>query len=120
MTSQLIILTVADYYHITLDEITSPTKKGLQVKARFIAMYFLREEMRLPLEQIGTYFKGRNNTKDHSTVLFAIRSIINEASVNYRISVELEEIRDLLKRYKFELEEIESDEVFQQNDFFLK
>ena len=65
VTAQLIMQTVADYYSITMDDLTSHSRRREITVPRQIAMYLTREMTNLSLPQIGTVFGNR----DHTTVL---------------------------------------------------
>lgn len=66
-----IITTVADYYNLTRQQITSKTRTKEVTKARQIAMYLIRKLMDLPYLSIGAEFGG----KDHSTVMSSISKV---------------------------------------------
>ena len=65
VTAQLIMQTVADYYTITVDDLTCHSRRREITVPRQIAMYLTREMTNLSLPQIGTVFGNR----DHTTVL---------------------------------------------------
>ena len=65
VTPQLIMQTVADYYSITVDDLTCHSRRREITVPRQIAMYLTREMTNLSLPQIGTVFGNR----DHTTVL---------------------------------------------------
>ncbi len=52
-------------------ELTSPTRRRAVVQARGVAVFLARELTSKSLEQLGTFFGGR----DHTTVLHSFRSI---------------------------------------------
>lgn len=66
-----IITTVADYYNLTRQQITSKTRTKEVTKARQIAMYLIRKLLDLPYLSIGAEFGG----KDHSTVMSSITKV---------------------------------------------
>ncbi len=64
---QVILKTVADFFSIPLSDLTKRSRKKDIVKPRQIAMYLLREEIKLSFPEIGQKLGGR----DHSTVIHA-------------------------------------------------
>ena len=66
-----IITTVADYYNLTRQQVTSKTRTKEITKARQISMYLIRKLMDLPYLSIGAEFGG----KDHSTVISSIAKV---------------------------------------------
>ena len=71
---QNIIKTVADFYGVSLNDITKRSRKKEVVRPRQIAMYLLREEVKLSFPEIGIKLGGR----DHSTVIHAYEKIKKE------------------------------------------
>ena len=71
VTAQLIMQTVADYYSITVGDLTSQTRRREITVPRQIAMYLTREMTNLSLPQIGQVFGNR----DHTTVLHGCEKI---------------------------------------------
>ncbi len=66
-----IIKTVADFYHLNLNEIKGQRRLKEYVFPRQIAIYLLRKELNLTYQEIGRLFGG----KDHSTVIHSERKI---------------------------------------------
>jgi chromosomal replication initiator protein len=73
-----IISIVADYYHLTSEDLISKSRKELVVWPRHIAMYLIKKEHDITYTKIGEIFGG----KDHSTVLSAIDKIEWELKKN--------------------------------------
>ena len=71
ITSSMIIGTTAEYYGITMDELTGTSRSRVYVTARQIAMYLCRQLTDLSLPKIGEHFGG----KDHTTVMYAVKKI---------------------------------------------
>lgn len=71
---QDVIKTVADHYRIKQSAIKGERRTKEVVQARHAAMFFLRKELNMPLEEIGKWFSGR----DHTSVLHAINKIEKE------------------------------------------
>ena len=69
---------VADFYSITIDDITGTKRQSKIVLARQIAMYILKTKYGLAYKKIGSFFGG----KDHSTVMSSVEKIENEIKQN--------------------------------------
>lgn len=66
-----VIKTVANHFRVKQIAIKGKRRTKDLVTARHVAMYFLREELKLPLEEIGRWFSNR----DHTSVIHAIQKI---------------------------------------------
>lgn len=66
-----ILALVTAHYDVKLSELQSKRRTAAVVLPRQVAMYLARRITRHSLEEIGTYFGGR----DHSTVLYGIEKI---------------------------------------------
>ena len=62
---------VCDYFDLSVDAISTKSRKREVVQARQIAMYLIRSMTNLSLDEIGKVFDNR----DHSTVLYSIQQI---------------------------------------------
>ncbi|WP_182049784.1 chromosomal replication initiator protein DnaA [Changpingibacter yushuensis] len=71
ITASLIMGQTANYFQISIDDLTSADRSRGLVTARQIAMYLCREMTDLSLPKIGEIFGGR----DHTTVMHAYRKI---------------------------------------------
>ncbi len=94
LTGQQIVQAVAEYYHISLDEICGKQRDKHIVKPRQIAMYLIRQETQSSLLEIGQLFGGR----DHSTVLHACEKIDQAVNINPALRREVIAIREQLLR----------------------
>ena len=79
---------VADFYSISVDDITGTKRNGKIVLARQIAMYILKDKYGLAYKKIGTFFGG----KDHTTVMSSVEKIENEMKVNADIKLAIDTI----------------------------
>ncbi|ADV34013.1 chromosomal replication initiator protein DnaA (plasmid) [Mesomycoplasma conjunctivae] len=77
ITPDSIIEYVAKYYKIPKKEILGKSRQKDVVLARHIAIYVIRTQLEVPLEQIGHIFGNR----DHSTIINAIRKIETESDM---------------------------------------
>lgn len=75
---QDIIKTVANHYRIKQSAVRGKRRSKELVKARHIAMYLLRNELQISLEEIGQWFSGR----DHSSVIHAVKKIEQDLIVD--------------------------------------
>lgn len=82
---QVILKAVADFYSISLNDLTKRSRKKEVVKPRQIAMFLLREETKLSFPEIGQKLGGR----DHSTVIHACEKIRNEEASDEPMKQEL-------------------------------
>ena len=91
--SDKIINKVADFYGLTNKEIRGKCRKRPLVKARFIAMYFLRQKTDFTLKTIGDMF-GR----DHTSVIHALNTIRQVQSLHYETDLmeDLKKIQDFI------------------------
>ncbi len=73
---QEVIKTVANHYRIKQSAIKGKRRTKEVVAARHAAMFVLKKELNMPLEEIGKWFSGR----DHTSVLHAVNKIEQEIS----------------------------------------
>ena len=86
--SEEILQTVIEYFNLSSKQVKGKSRKKELVKARWIAMYLIREETNMKLEAIGELFN-----RDHTTVIHALQSV-NDV-LNFRYDTDLKD--DLLK-----------------------
>lgn len=87
-----IILTTADYYGLTPDDLRSSGRRKEVVMPRQIAMYMVRELTNASLPEIGQLFGGR----DHTTVLYAIQKVQEMVDGDTNLQGVLRSIREKL------------------------
>ena len=85
--------TVAEYYHLSPDDLKAKTRKKEVVIARQVAMYFSKDYTNHSLKSIGYHFGGR----DHSTVIHAVQSINDMIDVNANFKTNIDDLRKKLK-----------------------
>ena len=93
ISASQIMAQTANYFGVTLDDLTGASRSRVLVTARQIAMYLCRELTDLSLPKIGQQFGGR----DHTTVMHAdrkIRQLIAERRSLYN------QVSDLTARIK--------------------
>ena len=96
INAQLIMKTVADYYDISVEDLTRQTRRREYAVPRQYAMYLTRELTDMSLPQIGQAFGGR----DHSTVLHACNTVDKNAKTNQSIASVVEDIKNLVTEGK--------------------
>jgi chromosomal replication initiator protein len=69
-----IIRAVANHFHVKQTALRGKKRVASLVKARHVAMYLLKEELHMPLTEIGRWFSNR----DHTSALHATRKIEKE------------------------------------------
>jgi chromosomal replication initiator protein len=85
-----IIKTVADFYEISEKELLSNSRRKEYVKARQVAMYLLREELKCSFPFIGRKFGG----KDHTTAIHAYNKIAMNLKNDENLVEEIKEIKE--------------------------
>lgn len=91
-TTQAILKCVADFYNISMNDIAKKGRKKEIVKPRQVAMFLLREEMKLSFPEIG----AKVGNRDHSTVIHAYNKMKKEEDQNESIKQEVTLIRERL------------------------
>jgi len=87
-----IINTVAQFYKVSPNKLPKKSRKAKFTKPRQIAMYLLKEELNRSYPYIGRLFGSR----DHTTVIYAHRKIADTVQNSPQLSLELEQIKNLL------------------------
>jgi len=90
----MIIGTTAEYYGITIDELTGTSRSRVYVTARQIAMYLCRQLTDLSLPKIGEHFGG----KDHTTVMYAVKKIEEQMGQRRQTYNQVNEIHSRIKQ----------------------
>lgn len=85
--------TVADYYRIKVSDLLSKKRTRNIARPRQIAMLLARELTQFSLPEIGAAFGDR----DHSTVLYACRTIEDQRKSNPNINTEFSTLSQILK-----------------------
>lgn len=76
---------VADFYNVTVEDLTKKSRKKEFVIPRQVAMFLIRKELETSLPMIGELFGGR----DHTTVIHAVDKIQRLAKEKEAIKYEL-------------------------------
>ena len=83
----------AEFFGVTIDQLTGAGKTRQVAHARQLAMYLCRELTDLSLPKIGDEFGG----KDHTTVMYADRKIRKEITENRGTYDEIQELTQMIK-----------------------
>ncbi len=84
-----IIETVAKFYNLEERSLFDKTRRKEIVKPRQIAMFLLRKELKYSFPAIARKFGG----KDHTTVIYAYKKILQEIEENNKLTDELNLIK---------------------------
>jgi chromosomal replication initiator protein len=88
VTPDVIQRTVADYYDLEVEKLASATRRRQVVLARQISMFLVKEYTDQSLKAIGRMFGGR----DHSTVLYSIKTVRDLMETNDEIKKALADL----------------------------
>ena len=92
VNTDTILNTVAEHFHIKKEALLSKSRKNDIAVPRQIAMYLIREELKLTFPNIGEAFGG----KDHSTVMHAWNKIKKDLVSNYTLEQDINIIKNKL------------------------
>ena len=82
VTPEDIMIIVADYYHVSVSDLTGSKRNYSIMEPRQVCMYLIREILSLPYKSIGLLLGKR----DHTTVMNGINKINNEIEINEQMS----------------------------------
>ncbi len=89
LTSKDIIQTVANFYDVTIDDITGKSREKKLVTPRQIIMFLMRHEIKSSFPTIGGELGGR----DHTTAMHAVGKIQNDYDNDEKTRREIEQIK---------------------------
>ena len=89
VTEQKILNVVADYYSLSVAQITGKMKTGNIANARHIAIYLIRDMLDVPFKKIGSIFNGR----DHSTVMHSVEIVEKMLKTDSQAKLVVEELK---------------------------
>ena len=92
LSSKTIIDKVSKYYQVSLEDLMGPKRDKDIVVPRQVAMYLLREELKLSYPKIAREL-GR---KDHTTALHSVEKMVNELDRSPDIKKAIFEIKEKL------------------------
>ncbi|MEJ2869956.1 chromosomal replication initiator protein DnaA [Actinomycetospora sp. OC33-EN08] len=94
ITAPTIMAVTAEFYGVSIDDLTGPGKTKALALARQIAMYLCRELTDLSLPRIGQMFGNR----DHTTVMHADKKIRKEMAERRRTYEQVQELTARIKQ----------------------
>ncbi len=94
LNEQRIISVVADYYNLTISQITGKGRPGNVTLPRHICWYLIKDMLNTSYEKIGYLFGG----KDHSTVMSGVKKVESELKTNTLLQNAVDDIRKTLKQ----------------------
>ncbi len=89
----IIMAVTAEYFSVSMDDLTGSNRSRVLVNARQVAMYLCREMTELSLPRIGATFGG----KDHTTVMHAVKKISRQMSERRPIFNQVTELTSRIK-----------------------
>ncbi len=92
VTPKQILDKTADFYDISIEEITGPKRDKDIVLPRQVAMYLMREELHLSYPKIA----AEVGKKDHTTIMHGVIKIEKEIDANERLRQEIGLVRERL------------------------
>ena len=93
-TPRHVLEKTATYYRVSLHELKGKSRRAEIVFPRQVVMYFLRKELHLQLEAIGSFLGGR----DHTTIMHGIEKIETLlATHDTKTGQETKEVRALFR-----------------------
>ena len=93
ISAAMIMAATADYFDTSVEELRGPGKTRALAQSRQIAMYLCRELTDLSLPKIGQAF-GR----DHTTVMYAQKKILNEMAYRREIFDHVKELTTRIRQ----------------------
>jgi chromosomal replication initiator protein len=93
ISAATIMAVTAEYFAVTIDDLTGGSRSRVLVSARQMAMYLCRELTDLSLPKIGEKFGGR----DHTTVMHADRKIRTQMAEKLTVYNQIAELTSRIK-----------------------
>ena len=112
-TPDKIVNIVADYYHISCDELKERTRRNEIKEARFVAAYFIRKYTYMPFEKIGATLSA-GMPFGHDTIINAVKKVNNWRDYDRMFKEKLNDIDSIIDGPKEDNCEV----IFQENDFY--
>lgn len=93
LTIQMILETISGFYDVRLAELLSKRRNKSIARPRQVGMWLARKHTRYSLEEIGSYFGGR----DHTTVMHAIEVVDQKRTADPTFDSEVTSIEGRLR-----------------------
>ncbi|GAB3819889.1 chromosomal replication initiator protein DnaA [Micromonospora zhanjiangensis] len=94
INAEQIMVSTADYFGVSLEDLRGQSRSRVLVNARQVAMYLCRELTELSLPRIGQAFGGR----DHTTVMHADRKIRQQMAERRSLYNQIAELTNRIKQ----------------------
>jgi chromosomal replication initiator protein len=92
LTMPDILRVTAKHFGVEVDDLRSKGRRQELVQARQVAMFLIREMTSHSYPEIGQFFGGR----DHSTVMYAVQKVGDQAGTEGELSRHIRQIQDAL------------------------
>ena len=92
----LIVQTVADYFDLSVEEVTGKNRDRKTALARQFAMYLMREENNYSFTEIAKALGNRN----HATIIYGYKKIATEMYVNSKLCRQISEVKEKIRTNK--------------------
>jgi chromosomal replication initiator protein len=92
ITAQEVLIAACKHFSVGKRAILGKSRTQTIALPRQIVMYFLRTQLKLPLQEVGRLIGGR----DHTTVMHAVDKITNLTSKDVQIREDIQGIKNLL------------------------
>ncbi len=92
ITPSLILETVAEHYHISVEDIISKKRNGELIQPRHVVMYLCRNLIDIPFANIAKLL----NKKDHTTVIHGVNKIAEDMVKDEELRNKIEVIKKKL------------------------
>jgi len=81
---------VAEYYGITVDDLTCESRLSELVGPRHVAMYLCRRLVENGISKLKYKKIGKEFNRDHSTVIVAIMGVKNDLEINEKLKEDID------------------------------
>ena len=93
ITEQKVLNTIANYYNLSVTQITGKIKTANIVTARHIAIYLIRTLLNTPYKKIGELFSKR----DHSTIMHSVEKVDEMLKADTQLKTVVDELKKRLQ-----------------------
>ena len=90
MSPKKIVKVVAEFYDLKESDLITQSRRRDMVKPRQIAMFLMREELKISYPAIGEKFGGR----DHTTAIHSCEKVAENLKTNPELEEEIRQIKD--------------------------
>jgi len=94
ISSDQVLKSVANYYEISLADLTSKSRKHELIEPRHICIYLLRDQLSLSFPHIA----DKLGKKDHTTAIYAYEKMKKNIQINQYLNQKILAIREFIER----------------------